>query len=244
MSRNKSLGRELQNGGDFDSEEETKLTLSPQRTLRESSRKRILEFVPDCIECVSGKFTDGKIHLVVTGYDTDLVLYLLEWIYSGDIVLPTDMTEVIKLSELSETFMVDDLTNRWQEDIINHVNVDNVVDILCNHCVSNDDQTNYLLSPTILDHCKSFFLREFQEILLHDKDVESKICEVPGLVTMLLWHKTEIKSSSKKERKVTFSLSQNEVHSTPIDEDRYNDALSSVSGSSYDRRDITTDLDM
>jgi hypothetical protein len=159
-------------------------------------------------------------------------------------VLPTNMKGVIKLSELSETFMIEDLTNRWQEDIINHVNVDNVVDILCNHWVSNNELSNYVLSPTILDHWKSFFLREFQEILLHDKDVESKIWKIPGLVTLLLWHKTEVKSSFKKERKVTFSLSQNEVHSTPIDEDRYNDALSSVSGSSYDRRDITTDLDM
>ena len=54
---------------------------------------------------------------------------MLEWIYSGDIVLPMDMKDVIMLSQLSEEFMIDDLTNRWQEDIINHVNIDNIVDI-------------------------------------------------------------------------------------------------------------------
>mmetsp|Transcript_3760 Transcript_3760/g.4590 ORF Transcript_3760/g.4590 Transcript_3760/m.4590 type:complete len:80 (-) Transcript_3760:44-283(-) len=79
---------------------------------------------------------------------------------------------------------------------------------------------------------------------MHDKDIESKISKIPGLVIMLLSHKTESKSNSKKERKVTFSLSQNEYHSTPMDEDRYGDGLSSVSGSSYDRRDQSRDLDM
>lgn len=173
-----------------------------------------------------------------------MVKMLLEWIYSGDILLPTDMKEVIKLSELSEKFMVDDLTSRCQEDIINHVNVDNVVDILCKHCVPNEDHSNYLLASPILKHCKSFFLREFQEILVHEKDVEAKICKIPGLVTTLLTHKTEAKSTSKKERKVTFSLSQNEIHATPHNADRYQDGLSSVSGSSYDRRDPSRDLDM
>jgi len=65
------------------------------------------------------------------GHEVDMVRYLLEWIYSGDIILPHEMESVIKLSELSETFMVDDLTNRCQEDMINHVNIDNVADILC-----------------------------------------------------------------------------------------------------------------
>ena len=58
-----------------------------------------------------------------------MIKNMLEWIYSGDIVLPMDMKDVIMLSQLSEEFMIDDLTNRWQEDIINHVNIDNIVDI-------------------------------------------------------------------------------------------------------------------
>ena len=61
---------------------------------------------------------------------------------------------------------------------------------------------------------------------------------------MLLIHKTESKLSTKKDRKVTFSLSQNEYHLTPNDEDRYNDGMSSVSGSSYDRRDHSRELNM
>lgn len=119
-----------------------------------------------------------------------------------------------------------------------------MVDILCDNSVPNENHSNYLLSPTILKHCKSFFLREFQELLLHDKDVELKICKIPGLVTSLLTHKTESKHSSKKERKVTFSLSQNEIHSTPMVMHRNYDGLSSVSGSSYDRSNLTRDLDV
>ncbi|CAI2369459.1 unnamed protein product [Moneuplotes crassus] len=221
------------------SEEERKLV--PILDKQYSSRKRLMDFVPECIHIVSEEYDDEKIHLKIIGHEIYMIKLLLEWIYSGDIILPTTMNEVIKLSELSEIFMIDDLTNRCQEDIINHVNVDNVVEILCNNSVPNEDHSNYLLSPIILKHCKSFFLKEFQEILLHDKDVEMKICKIPGLVTSLLTHKTESKSSSKKERKVTFSLSQNEIHSTPMVVDRYNDGLSSISGSSYDRSNLTRD---
>lgn len=110
-----------------------------------------------------------------------MVKLMIEWLYSGDINLPTQMKDVIKLSELSEVFMVDDLTNRCQEDIINHVNIDNVVNILCRNSVPNKDHSNYLLSPIILKHCKTFFLKEFQEVLMHDKNVEAKICKIPGL---------------------------------------------------------------
>ena len=203
-----------------------------------------MDFVPDWIHSVTNEYEDGKIHLQISEYSPIMVKLLLEWLYSGDIILPTEMDDVIRLSELSEVFMIDDLTNRWQEDIINRVNSDNVIDILCKHSVPNKDHTNYLLSPTILKHCKSFFLIEFQEIIIHDPEVESKICKIPGLVTSLLTHKTESKSSSKKERKVTFSLSQNEIHSTPMVVDRYNDGLSSVSGSSYDRSNNLRDLDV
>lgn len=210
--------------------------------MKESSKRRILDFIPSIIENISEKYRDDKIHLKITGYDISMIRNMLEWIYSGDIVLPMEMKDVIKLSQLSEEFMIDDLTSRCQEDIINHVNIDNIVDILWSNWVSNEDHSNYLLSSTVLKHWKSFFLREFQEIIIHDRDVESKICKVPGLVTMLLIHKTESKLSTKKDRKVTFSLSQNEYHLTPNDEDRYNDGMSSVSGSSYDRRDHSLNM--
>jgi len=59
-----------------------------------------------------------------------MIKKLLEWMYSGDIILPISVEDVIKLSELSEKFKVDDLTNLCQEDIINHTNIDNVVDML------------------------------------------------------------------------------------------------------------------
>ena len=149
-----------------------------------------------------------------------MVKKLLEWIYSGDIILPSDMEQVIKLAELSQKFLVDDLTSRWQEDIINHTNTENITKILCDHCVSNHEKSNYVLSETTLDHCKSFFLSEFPEIQLSDNKVEERIWKVPGLVTALLTHKVEHKQNSKKESKVTFSLSQNEVHSRPAAEER------------------------
>jgi hypothetical protein len=155
------------------SEEEFKRSPSLER--HESSRRRILDFIPDCIEAVSNKYSDNKIHLHIIDYDVRMVKLMLEWLYSGDINLPTVIKDVIRLSELSEVFMVDDLTNRCQEDIINHVNIDNVVSILCRHSILNKDNSNYLLSPNILKHCKTFFIKEFQEVLMHDKKVEAKI---------------------------------------------------------------------
>lgn len=149
-----------------------------------------------------------------------MVKKLLEWIYSGDTILPYDMEEVIMLSELADKFSVIDLSNRCQEDVINHTNIDNVIDTLCEHSVPNFDSSNYILSESTLDHCKSFFLNEYQEIQLADNQVEEKICKVPGLVSSLLIHKIEHKQFSKKESKVTFSLTQNEIPSELPSDDR------------------------
>lgn len=71
-----------------------------------------MDFIPECIQPITEEYDDEKIHLRIMEYDVVMVKLLLEWVYSGDIILPSEMKDVIKLSELSEVFMIDDLTNR------------------------------------------------------------------------------------------------------------------------------------
>ena len=63
----KSYSKDAQNGGDYDSNEENKSSIDEECDLNESSKRRILDFIPNWIEIVSKKHSDGKIHIQVTG---------------------------------------------------------------------------------------------------------------------------------------------------------------------------------
>ena len=63
------------------------------------------------------------------------------------------------------------------------------------------------LSENILNHCKSFYLQEFQEVLIATPNVETQIASVPGLMSQLFLHIHEQKTK-KKKTKVRFSFAE------------------------------------
>jgi len=142
---------------------------------------------------------------------------MLVWIYSGDVEMPDDVFEIIELYFLAKEYKVPDLEWRCEEEIIMKLSVTNVVDVLTTFFKEGDldpaesdvpdDEgsktaeevsesyknsiSGHRLSTTILNHCKSLFLNEFQEVYRVCPDVEMKIMKVPGLMVALFLHINE-----------------------------------------------------
>ena len=57
----------------------------------------------------------------------------------------------------------------------------------------------------VMQHCKSLFLREFQEVRECSPDLEARLASVPGLLTSLFEHVSEMKQKRRKKNKVRFS---------------------------------------
>lgn len=69
-----------------------------------------------------------------------------------------------------------------------------------------------------MNSCKSVFIRDFQEVLAANPDLELKLASVPGLIIALFSHVNEQKNR-KKKKKVRFSFVE-EIH-TPISFDHH-----------------------
>jgi hypothetical protein len=64
-----------------------------------------------------------------------------------------------------------------------------------------------ILSSTIINRCKTLFLKDFQEVLMYNPNMEKQLSKVPGLLISLFSHVNEV-SRKKKKSKVRFALTE------------------------------------
>lgn len=123
--------------------------------------------------------------------------------------MPENIFETCKLLVLADEYLLSDLMQVCEEDILLKINNENVVKILTLDGVRIPEKCEC----KIFTECKNVLLSEFEEILQNDPDVEKKLISVPGLITKILLHANDskqlIRKSSVKmpKKKVRFNLS-------------------------------------
>ena len=153
-------------------------------------------------ECMlSSVFMEGCSNNVeIENSSPELFKLLLMWIYCGEIKFPEDLLDVFKLMLLADEYMLNDLKEKCEEDIKINLDEGKVLDVLL-LC-----ERHPIVSPELIDKCKSMFVDEFDKILKVNPDLEQKITQVPGLMTKLFGH-IHAKKNNKK-RKVTFVIEE------------------------------------
>lgn len=125
----------------------------------------------------------------------ELFKLMLHWVYCGEIAFPDDVFELFDLMLLSDEYLIADLKEKCEEDIIAKLDETNVLKILLlaeKHPWIND---------TIVDKCKTVFIEDFDRVYKNNPDLEQEITSVPGLMTKLFSH---IHAKKHAKRKVTF----------------------------------------
>lgn len=137
---------------------------------------------------------------------TDEVLFekLLQWIYSGNVVMPERIEDVCELMVVADEYFLNDLKMRCEEDIISKLGPDNLVDIMV------ESNRLPLTGDTLVTECLEMFVKEYPKIK-DTEDLEQKISSVPGLMVKLF---NRFHSISKKARKrrVTFRINEDVVN--------------------------------
>jgi speckle-type POZ protein len=137
--------------------------------------------------------------------ETDEVLFekLLQWIYSGSVVMPDDINDVCKLMLLADEYILNDLKMRCEEDMVAKLCPENLVEILiAAHKLP-------LTSESLVEECLEMFVKEYQKVK-NTPQLEEIISSVPGLMTKLFarFHST---SKKAKKRRVTFRIDEDVV---------------------------------
>ncbi len=183
--------------------------------------------------------------------DVELFDSLLAWLYSTTVIMSEDVFKVAELFFMAYDFQVLDLMSRCEHEIINRINPSNVTDLLVllfpcqkrdsKHAQIIEDQELAQIQSLVLQkyeqsihsivcEAKTFFLQEFQDILVEsgtDVKLEQKLASVPGLIISLFTHITErTRKKRNKMGRVTFS-NVDEVN---------NDSMTSLFGSDGSHR--------
>lgn len=153
-------------------------------------------------ECMlNSSFMEGCSNYVdIKDTSPELFRLLLMWIYVGEIKFPIDLLDVFKLMLLADEYMLIDLKEKCEEDIKINLDEQKVLDILLLA------EKHPIMSNEVMDKCKSLFIDEFDKILKVRPDLETRIVEVPGLMTKLFSHIHARKNG--KKRKVTFVIEE------------------------------------
>ncbi|CAD8088720.1 unnamed protein product [Paramecium primaurelia] len=128
----------------------------------------------------------------------ELFKLMLGWIYSGYWKeFPDNIADACDLMLLADEYMIMDLKQKCEEDIISKLDISNILQVLLfveKYCD--------ILSPIIVDKAHSLFIDDFDQILRLNPNLEQDITKVPGLMTKLFlnYHQKKI----RKARKVHF----------------------------------------
>jgi len=125
----------------------------------------------------------------------ELFKLMLHWIYCGEIGFPEDVFELFELMLLADEYLITDLKEKCEEDILSKLDETNVMRmlLLCEkHPMTNE---------AIVDRCKTIFIEDFDRVHKHNPDLEEQIVNVPGLMTKLFSH---IHAKKHMKRRVTF----------------------------------------
>jgi speckle-type POZ protein len=147
-------------------------------------------------------------NVVLQETDEDLFEKLLQWIYSGNVVMPVGVKDVCKLMVLADEYMINDLKMRCEEDMVAKLTTENLIEIMvAGHKLP-------LTGDGVIEECLEMFVKEYQKIKDTD-ELEKIIANVPGLMLKLF---SRFHSISKKARKrrVTFRIDEDIVD--PLDD--------------------------
>lgn len=125
----------------------------------------------------------------------ELFKLMLHWIYCGEIGFPEDVFELFELMLLADEYLIVDLKEKCEEDILSKLDEVNVMKMLIlteQHPMMND---------AIIDKCKTIFIEDFDRVYRHNPDLEAEITSYPGLMIKLFSH---IHAKKHMKRKVTF----------------------------------------
>ena len=156
--------------------------------------------------------------------DTDEILFekLLQWIYSGNVLMPEDSNGVCKLMILADEYMLKDLKMRCEEDMIAKLCPENLVEIMvAAHSLP-------LTGDNLIEECLEMFVKEYQKIK-DTPELESIIASVPGLM-MKLFGRFHSASKKARKRRVTFRINESIVD-TLEDVSLFNSGYSSTASS-------------
>lgn len=137
--------------------------------------------------------------------ETDDILFekLLQWIYSGSVIMPDDVNNVCKLLVLADEYFLGDLKMRCEEDMIAKLRPDNLLEILvAAHKLP-------LIGEGVVEECMEMFVKEFQ-VIKETAGLEEIIASVPGLMTKLFGRFHGLSKKSRK-RRVTFRINEDVV---------------------------------
>ncbi|OMJ68652.1 hypothetical protein SteCoe_33845 [Stentor coeruleus] len=137
--------------------------------------------------------------------ETNEVLFekLLQWIYSGNVVMPEDMNDLCQLMILADEYLLNDLKMRCEEDIIAKLSTENLIDIMVSaHKLP-------LTGDGLIEECLEMFVKEYHKIK-DTPDLENIISSVPGLMLKLFGRFHSVSKKARK-RRVTFRINEDIV---------------------------------
>lgn len=144
----------------------------------------------------------STIHLLDT--DDNLFEKLLQWIYSGNVVMPDHVNDVCKLLIMADEYFLNDLKMRCEEDIISKLNCENLTDLMV---ISSNLP---LTGDGLITECLELFVKEFPKIK-DSPELEAKIASVPGLMIKLFNRFYNVSKKARK-RRVTFRIDEDVVN--------------------------------
>ena len=125
----------------------------------------------------------------------ELFRSMIMWLYCGEIKFPEDIFDVFDLMLLADEYLVSDLKQKCEEDMLAKLNEANVVKMLILL------ERHPMVDNCVSDRCKTLFIEEFDKISKLNPDLEKDIQSIPGLMTKLFSH---VHSRKHTKRKVTF----------------------------------------
>jgi speckle-type POZ protein len=125
----------------------------------------------------------------------ELFKHMLQWMYCGEIKFPEDIFEVFDLMLIADEYLISDLKQKCEEDMLAKLNETNIVRMLLLA------ERHPLVNIAITDRCKTLFIEDFDKIYKLNPDIELQIQSMPGLMVKLFSH---IHSKKNMKRKVTF----------------------------------------
>jgi len=125
----------------------------------------------------------------------ELFKCMLQWMYCGEIKFPENIFEVFDLMLLADEYLINDLKQKCEEDMLAKLNETNLLKMLVLA------EKHPLVNNAITDRCKTLFIEDFDKIYKLNPDIEQQIQSIPGLMVKLFHH---IHSKKNMKRKVTF----------------------------------------
>jgi len=125
----------------------------------------------------------------------ELFKLMLHWMYCGEIGFPEDVFELFDLMLLADEYLISDLKEKCEEDILSKLDETNVLKVILLA------EKHPWVNEVIVDKCKTIFIDDFDKVHRNNPELEHEITNVPGLMVKLFSH---IHAKKHVKRKVTF----------------------------------------